>query len=74
MVNAEVIINAEVRSINYPCLVQENDGDRILLLSEDSVGVIISSKSDSTDIGDYEYCWEMDDFHLFDGEVRLSNE
>lgn len=63
---------------NYPCLkesVQESGGKIIVFFTKPKCGVVIYSTWDcGNSMGEWSNAWNEEKFHIYSGEITLSNE
>lgn len=56
--------------LEFPCLMQHNNGDITVLMTRPSTGMILRGD----EVGCISYTWDMDDFSFFYGKLELSND
>ena len=62
--------------IKYPCLGIHNDthdGILIVLFTDKEDGVVVAQTETSWNIGERSTTFIMEEFHIFDGEVTITN-
>ena len=58
----------------YPCLMSYKDGSYLVLFSESRTGIVVWNDSDARwTKGDFSTTWYEPDFHIWNGEIQLSN-
>jgi hypothetical protein len=69
------IVKVESKKVlNFPKLMILTDMSRIVLFSQEGIGLVVWDKCFKKTIGDYSNNWAMRVFRDFEGTVKLSNE